>query len=473
LYSNKIKKLKKTTFIFLGLFIIYGSVTENLILLLFPLILISSYKLALKPCWLAYLFILSNVQFLGFIDPESFIRLPGIFKFTDIIFILLCFVFLFDVLKNGYKKPIGDTIYKSISYIVLSFLLIVIIQFVMTYTYYDVPLISTIKVGRGYLYLFVFFYFIQFFNTVEKLKQLIYFLFIVALIQAIFMVFQILGFDFTVSTSIRELGDASDKVTRVYLPAYFYAALCFYIGVSFILSKVLISYKKRLFCITLMIFLSILFSYTRTYWVAIILGMFSIYLFSRKKVKEKIVKKVMIASVILLPVLTIQADGFMAQRFTSIFNEVGSDEGNFIFRFTENPQRIEAFIDNPILGPGFVHSSYAANIFNFIIDTNGLSESQIERALLLQTNDSGLITLLVTFGLAGVTWVISKLLILIKLQRKQCIPIESALRVASLAFIISIWGTSATTYGFTYPDGIVALAIALFIFNFNFGDKGA
>ena len=101
-----------------------------------------------------------------------------------------------------------------------------------------------------------------------------------------------------------------------------------------------------------------------------------------------------------------------------------------------------------------------------------MSDLQIERALILQTNDSGLITLLVNFGSLGVAWVAYKLFVLLQLFRYQIATVSSPIQfnVACLAFIFSIWATCVTTYGFTYPNGIVALALALFLFGENVSD---
>lgn len=474
MYSNKIKHLEKPTFIFLGFFIIYSAATENLFLLLLPLIMISSYKLVSKPKWLAYLFILSNVQFLGFINPENFVRLPGVFKFNDLLFLTLTALYLLDSLKNGFYYPVHNKAAKWVALVILTFVSMVIIQFVITAFRFDLPLVSTLKVGRGYLYLLVYFYFVRFYSDNKSMQQLLYFIVIVCIVQFGMMLFQMAGINLTVNTKIIGLTTDAGNVTRVYLPAYFLALMCFFCSVTLLLSNSLPLRRYFLLIVMSISFLSILLSYTRTYWLALLLGMLIVFLFSNSEVKKKLFKYSVITFVFVIPLLLFKVGAFFIERFSSIFTEVrSSDEGNFIYRFSENPKRLEAFFDNPIFGPGFVHQNYAASLFNFVIDETGLSEAQIERALLLQTNDSGLITLLVSFGLCGVLWVLFKMYILIKLYKEQRLNQHTKniknsmnMQLGMFAFICSVWLTCVTTYGFTYPDGIIALALSLFVFSF-------
>lgn len=417
---------------------------------------------------MAYVFIASNVKFLGFISPESFLRLPGIFKFNDIIFLFIVGIYLIHTLQHGIKFPKHSKPARYIAYLITFFASLVIVQILFTALKFDLPIISTIKVGRGYLYILFYFYLLRFFTTPNDLINLFKFISFMCFIQFIMMLLQISGVDLGTSTIIRELDSNSGGVTRVYIPAYFLTLLTLFISTSLLLSNATPTLRTFLKVAMVISFLSITLSYTRTYWIAMVIGMSIIYLYSERNVKHKIGLYAFVFAVILLPVILLQTDVFIIDRIMSIFNDIGSDEGNFIYRFSENPQRLEAFVDHPIMGPGFVHSSFAATLFNFVIDEHGLSESQIERALLLQTNDSGLITLLVSFGLLGVFWVLAKLIILFKLfsESKGIDRDERSIIIAILAFISTVWLTCTTTYGFTYPDGIVSLALSLFVMTY-------
>ncbi len=455
------------------LYIVFFSLSENIKMLFLPLSLPIAILALSKPKLMGYIFLLANVQFLGITNPETFIRLPGILKFNDLLFLMLAAIYLFDVLKKGFYFPSYNKAAKTLAFIVLFFVAMVIFQFIFTSFRFELPIVSTIKVGRGYLYLLVYFYFVRFYSDGKSMQQLLSFIAIVCGVQFIMMLFQMVGLEVTSNTIIRQLESDVGNVTRVYIPAYFLSLMCFFISISLLLSNSLPSRKNTLLVIVTISFLSILLTYTRTYWFALIIGLAIIFIFSRARIKIDILKYTTMAFFLCIPFFLFQSGGFIVQRFFSIFSEVGSDEGNFIYRFSENPQRLEAFFDNPIFGPGFVHSNYAATLFNFMIDETGLSESQIERALLLQTNDSGLITLLVSFGLCGVLWVFYKMYLLIKLYQEnqhtqpyQCLNCQINIQLGILAFIFSVWLTCTTTYGFTYSDGVVSLALSLFIFSF-------
>ncbi|ALQ54542.1 O-Antigen ligase family protein [Pseudoalteromonas issachenkonii] len=455
-------------------YIAYFALTQNTKMLLLPVAVPIMVAIINKPKLWGYIFLLASVQFLGIINPETFIRLPGVLKFNDLLFLILVTLYLLDSLKNGFYYPVHNKAAKWVAFTVLTFVSMVIIQFVITALRFDLPIVSTIKVGRGYLYLLVYFYFVRFYSDNKSMQQLLYLIVFVCIVQFSLMLFQMLGINLTANTKIIDLTTDAGSVTRVYLPAYFFALMCFFCSVTLLLSNSLPSRKSFILTVMVISFLSILLSYTRTYWLAILLGMLIIFLFSKFEVKKRIFKYSVITFVFVIPILLLKAGTFFVERFSSIFTEVrSSDEGNFIYRFSENPKRLEAFFDNPIFGPGFVHENYAASLFNFVIDETGLSEAQIERALLLQTNDSGLITLLVSFGLCGVLWVLFKMYILIKLYKEQrfnlhTIHIKNSInmQLGMLAFICSVWLTCVTTYGFTYPDGVVALALSLFVFSF-------
>ncbi|MGF1760321.1 O-antigen ligase family protein [Photobacterium sagamiensis] len=448
----------------LSAYVVFFSIAENYKALFIPLLIPLGYFLLQKPKLIAYLFLLSSVRFLGFIDIEDFMNLPGLFKFDDLLFLALISIYFFDVLQRGLQFHKDNYAVRSIAYIVLLFIAMVVVQFVFTSIHYDLPIVSTLKVGRGFLYLLFYFYLLRFFFDSSSSRKLFRFIATLCIIQFIMMLLQISGLNFTKSTTVIELASDNVSVTRVYLTAYFFALLTFFVSVSLLLNKCDQSSRRLLLLIVIFSLSSIILSYTRTYWMAMLIGLIIIFVMSESRVKKNVVYYLCLGFTLFSPFLLMQSDSFIFERFISIFQEVGSDEGNFIYRFSENPQRLEAFIDNPVFGPGFVHSNYATTLFNFNINEQGLSESQIQRALLLQTNDSGLITLLVSFGLVGVFWVLYKFVVLFRLFLIVTGLDDNAraIIIGNISFITAVWLTCTTTYGFTYPDGIVALALSLF-----------
>lgn len=447
-----------------ALLIVTLALSENIKLILLPVVLFSGLWMINKPKLLAFIFILATTDFVGFINPEQFVNLPGVFKFIDLIYLITMLVLAMDVFKNGFFWPARGNKSRAIYTIVLVFFIMVVLQIFATSIRFDLPIISSLKVGRGYFYIIFFFYLNQFFKDENSCCELLMFLVGVCILQFIFLTLQIFGIDIGASNIIRKLDVGNHSVTRVYIPAMFTAMSCFSVSLMLFLERY--DYKNIVKIVLIITLLSLMLSFNRTYWGAVFYSVMLICFFGSPTVSRNALKYGFLSAIFVVPVLLSSDSGsIIFERLISIFSEVGSDEGNFIYRFSENPQRIDAFISNPLLGPGFVHSDYAASIFNFILDLKGLSESQIERALLLQTNDSGWITLLVSFGLIGVLWVIIKKIILIKniiLYSSKLDVFYRSLLIGNSIFVVAIWLSSVTTYGFTYSDGIVSLATSMY-----------
>lgn len=447
-------------------YVAFAAITQNIIMLSAPigaLLLIVSIKL---PRLIGYMFILSSINFLGFFNPETIFHIPGAFKFIDLLYAGLLLVYIIDVLHKKDRTKLISHSAKVIPVIGISLLILVAVQIIITTIRFELPMLSSIKVGRNYLYFFFLFYLIRFFNTERLQRQLISFVFLISLIQFSLLILQQLGINPAASTLIRTLEIGESSVTRVYIPGYFYSLLTLATCLAFLCSS--IKYKRNIifFVLIFTAIASILLSYTRTYWVSAALVFLLCFFLSDKNNKtSRLIYTLMAAVPIIIFLSAFNFSSNLLERFLSIFSDIASGDGNFIYRFTENPRRIEAFLNYPLLGPGFVHSDYAAQLFNFTVNTSGKSDEAIQRALLLQTNDSGLITLLVSFGVIGVLGVLYKIYNILAIYKRSKSYVSSASRtviLGSVSFIIATWMTCATTYGFTYPDGLVSLTIALY-----------
>ncbi|TYW36107.1 O-antigen ligase family protein [Vibrio cholerae] len=460
---NNMIFLKKIIFIAMSFFMViyfsYFSSNLNLIALLFPFSLIMIAFLLFHPKILGCLFILSTVEFVGFINPEEFIRLPGVFKFRDLLFLMMMTMVIADSLLKGWYRIKLDYFSVRIKFIVWSMLGLVFFQLIFTSLRFDLPFISSLKIAREFLYVAVFFFFIRFFPDYKDTIRLLKFISYICVIQFVSMIMQIVGFDIGSTSRVDQLLVGGDYVTRVYIPAYFYAlAAACYCFVSLMVGNVA---SKRY--VTFVLIISIL-SYTRTYWVSLLVCFLILMFLLNKKNAIRMLLYGLILFILLIPISLVKEDSVLADRFSTIFSEIDDTDGNFIYRFSENPQRLEAFIDYPIVGPGFIHPDFAPTTLGFVIDEKGKNEAQIERALMLQTNDSGLITLLVSFGLIGVLWVFAQILLVIKLAKSIKNRANEILYpyIGIVAFMVATWLTCTTTYGFTYYDGIVSMSIALY-----------
>lgn len=450
--------------VLLATYIIYFSVGLNYVAIFFPFLLLGGVYLWRHPKILGYIFILATVDFVGFIDPEKFIRLPGLFKFRDLLYIMMMSILLIDGLRKGWHRWPSNKLSRGCYMLIWGFLALTFVQLILTTLRFNLPLISSLKIAREFFYIAVFFYFARFFSQYNDINELLKFISYICVTQFISMLLQIFGIDIGSISRVDQLLVGDNYVTRVYIPAYFYAlAAACYCCIVLLTSQP----KNKLYIAIILIasLSSVILSYTRTYWVSLLICLILLMLLLQKKYVIKLMRIFFVSLVLVFPIVLFQSASILTERFSTIINEVGDDEGNFIYRFSENPQRLEAFMDYPFIGPGFIHPDFAPKILGFVIDETGKSEAQIQRALMLQTNDSGLITLLVSFGLLGAIWAIAQILVVIKIAQtiKYYGQVIYFPYIGIAAFVVATWLTCVTTYGFTYYDGTVAMAVALYL----------
>ncbi|MBN1354201.1 MAG: O-antigen ligase family protein [Candidatus Omnitrophica bacterium] len=414
-----------------------------------------------------YLFILTSIYFFGCINPEEFIRMPGAFKFTDIMFvltILICALKKGGIVKTAsYSKGVLQQYHlKRIIWLVIS---LAAFQILFTSFKFNLPIISCFKVGRSYLYFFTAIFAMKFFNNKTDEIRILKFIFTVAVIQSALVFLQnIFGnlaiFQYT-KIIAQEIGEG--EVTRVYAPA------SYYIIASFSLSLWMLFFKDKTLPKSVLLFVlaitlpAILLSYNRTFWICttLIVIMPSVLIKGTRLIKYgfSIACAMIIAFAIIAFFQNNRAISFFITRAGTISQEVTTYSGNFAVRFEENKRRLELINEYPILGPGFVHADYAATLFNF------KTTDPRERAALLQTNDSGMITWLVSFGALGVVWVVYLLGYLFRLTQKTIAMkhIKSGIIIGLTAYVWAAWLTSITTTGFTYTRGVVAFSVFVYL----------
>ncbi|MDF4536559.1 hypothetical protein P3491_45370, partial [Vibrio parahaemolyticus] len=175
------------------------------------------------------IFILSTVEFVGFINPEEFIRLPGVFKFRDLLFLMMMTMVISDSILKGWYRIKLDYFSIRIKFIVWSILGLVFFQLIFTSLRFDLPFISSLKIAREFLYVAAFFFFIRFFPDYKDTIRLLKFISYICVIQFVSMIMQIIGFDIGSTSRVDQLLVGGEYVTRVYIPAYFYAlaAACY------------------------------------------------------------------------------------------------------------------------------------------------------------------------------------------------------------------------------------------------------
>ena len=417
-----------------------------------------------------YHFLLVNVSFLGFLNPEVFFRLPGIFKFIDLLF----GIFIVLYILNKYPRKLlafqamkNFRVEKTIKFFLWSIIFFTLFQMGITSFRYDVSLLSCFKIGRHYLYFFTGIIAIDIFSKKADGIKILKFLFFLANLQSVLIILQnILGskFFFLGYTKMISQPIGGAVVQRIYMPAGFYVMAVFIMAFWMFFLQTNIFSKKKLIYTVLLTGIAIFLSYTRTIWVMAFIGvLLPLCLISKKAFLKYIVFSFIIfvfagSSFILLGGKKMD---IIKIRITSIYDEVANYNGNFAIRFEENIARLDLIRKNIILGgPGFVHTDQAPDVFNF----NTVNKNK--RATYVQTNDSGFLTWLLAFGGVGVLWVVLLLKWLLKCTKRaiklQYTEVGAIVGIAS--YIFSVWVTSLTTTGFTYSKGVITLSVLLYIF---------
>jgi hypothetical protein len=223
------------------------------------------------------LFLLSQTQFLGIVDADKLLHLPGVIKFNDIIFLVLV---IWAIYKNhGLKQDTYFNFNKIILFVILYFFLFV--SFSTAFIVNTTPFIDALKVGRFILINFGFYYItISIIRDVNDLKKVWkFFKYYVIILFVIQILSDILGRPFLLDESIilctpYPLGNLN--VFRIYWNV-FPITLVFFFGMYNIISKNCVVFKVSKFEFLISLFL-IIHTFGRNFWAAVLVGIFLYYI---------------------------------------------------------------------------------------------------------------------------------------------------------------------------------------------------
>ena len=420
-----------------------------------------------------YVFILTSVSFFGYFNPEFFLHLPGFFKLIDVLFCIFIALYIIRKYQAKYIERLRprngiSKVAKRLLWLLIGF---TVFQIGLASIKYNVPMIDSFKIGRHYLYFFIGIFAIDFFYDKKSSIKIIKFLFVIAIIQSLLVILQNIfgGIAFLGYTKIIDQVIGEDVVRRIYMPAYFYVMAVFTVSFWMAFLRTNIFSKKYLIFIITITGIAILLSYTRTLWVTAIVSIIFPMALMQKKVFFRYT--ILLLSIVLFMgvVFTFFAGkktDIIKTRTVSILDNVIHYKGTFAVRFEENRKRLELIKQNIILGgPGFVHPYQAPDVFGF------RTLGKLKHSTKVQTNDSGILTWLLAFGVVGVVWVLFLLWWMAKLAKKALhLHEEAGLIVGIASYVVSAWLTSLTTTGFTFSRGVIFLSIALYIFSFFTGE---
>lgn len=378
------------------------SVKKSMLPILMVIGVLYTIVLFTKPIWtfMGCIIILSNC--FGFISDDSF-SLSGAFKLRDLcLFSLFPIIFFNLVVDRKSVKQLQSPLNK---YLII---LLCFIVFIICYTIllYNISFFSTIRLARKYFFYSLFFIFMYYIQNTDDLKQWLKYFFIIAIIGGILFLTQ-----FFLGPNIRILPTllidyqnlAGLYITRIYFKGGMaLLRLCFALSFWLTITCDVKKMKYLYFIATLLFGIVSFLAFSRAGWFMQINIVLIPFFFANSKQKMAVIRLVLIASALSFCfILLVQnlSDFNILSLFSKIIQQIQSayydlihQTGTFGFRLEESAYRIELFLKKPFLGVGFLHHLAAGESY----------KAAFVRDYLVETIDSGLITLLTTMGLGGV-----------------------------------------------------------------------
>ncbi|MCP5462725.1 MAG: O-antigen ligase family protein [bacterium] len=335
---------------------------------------------------------------------------------------------------------------------------------------FEVSLESSIRLARKYLFYLSFFAILYYIQDIADIKKFLFiFIALAVCCSSLFYTQFFVGSRFKIMRYLlmdyQQLGGF--YILRIYL-AGSTPLLCLSFAICFWLTQCYTTQKKVRVFLILSFFLGIalFLCFSRARWVMQFLIIAVPFFFATKYEKAKTLKLTLITACIGFIILIVaQAVGVdflthltkLIQRIESTYYEIIHQTGTFGYRLEDSFQRINMFLKRPLLGVGFLHHLAALES----------PKAAFVKDYLVETIDSGLITLLVTMGLGGVA-VFSIVLIgfftrSIKIIRVNNSPLLRGICLGCLGYIAGATLTFITLPCFTSLNEIpyITLAFAL------------
>jgi hypothetical protein len=414
----------------------------------------------------AVLVLLGAYDFLGFVDPHTFGRIPGIFKLRDLL--LLSTVFVASI-RAFYARRAFSTLGVPPVRAALAYATYVVVVAGYTVAAGHGTLNLALRVAAPYFYYLVMVPVIVFVSSPRKLSVLLVVLLVLSLASQLLMVFPYLAHKpLSPFAGVRWMYVGGVSVPRTYVLSFnlMGAALLCLFGV-YLYSP---SSKTRVLSVLLglAVLSGVILTFGRAFWVGTLGGvsfLFALaYLHSNRrkillrrtmglwlKTSTAAALVVIFLSMIGKEGLLLRSSGLIGQRLASTFSDVAELKGTFGFRLEEGAFRIALFRQNPLLGVGYVHrsSEFAAELPKRDVGTA----------------DSGVITVLAQTGIVGMT--VISLLVILFLKRGLFIfrrlknPLLKGISLGIVSFYVHAIITFAGLTGvvFTHYAGICTMGM--------------
>lgn len=453
--------------ILLSLILAQCTITNYLIPL--TLFLFSIYIFLLIKCpeiGLVIVIIAFN-NFFSLLDPDM-LRVPGFFRIKD-----LFFISAFIPLSLGFYKgtiKFQNTQFRKAIWVILFF---TFLQILNTYFIEHQNLNFTIRQARLYFYYLLYFPLVFLINNEQKFKRFFNLICISGIIYSTLIIIQYFAgtsfiiFKYASAVGTQNLGGID--VTRSYTSGSSFAIItCFYYLYK-TYYKIDNRYINLIICLVTFIG-GVYLGFSRANLFGIISGLFvTIFVFFKFTHKMKIFIYLIISFASMFSIfkgLSYYTDNKFINPIThsiilvtSAADDFINRRGTFEYRLKDSASRIDLFLKNPIMGVGFIHPD--SNLIDVKTRKKG------KRGV--RTNDSGLITLLLDFGLIGLLWLSILTIVFIRICLKNFQyqtfenPINNILVLAMFSYYLSRLFSFLTLTEFVNQTGIAALCVSFLI----------
>jgi len=350
---------------------------------------------------------------LGFIDPDAFLRAPGLFKLKDLVFLSFFLPLLFN--ERWHKRVRFVFRYaRNLIIPILIILFLATLQMLRTSLQYDLPLNTCIMAGRHYwYYAFVLLTAVYLDTSVKRTLVFRLFLVVISALASVVILQTIVieqgGQLFLADTIQVQPGQWGIlNFFRIYIPGEPTLVLGFSMAFWGVFLCKSAREKFGYAALALLCALAILLVNSRMRWVhAILTVMIPAFFLGPHILKagRRLICVSALLAFILLPMFVLSGLGEdlvsgIGSRAFSAWTDFRGKTGTWEYRIEDSRFRIGLIKKHPLFGVGFVHIDYAG-----LFGATGLPEDeQTFPSQGISTTDSGIIALLVDFGAIGVLW---------------------------------------------------------------------
>ena len=359
---------------------------------------LSSKNPTLIPVIISLFIIFLGVRGFNLIPVSIVYLLPGYFRIEDGVFFAMIFTFIYAI----HKKKIQELRSYNFSIFIIIISGLILLNPLLAQLHFGQPYNSGILGYRHWLYYLIFFVFVIFLDSDDRVKKFITFFSLMGILIAVLALVQYKFNNMTIFSSYNNLGQADLDIrlgsSRLNYPIADLGVLIFFMLFS---STFISKARKHLIINILMMTLILLIIYLTQTRMRILGIMFVSFLgiFTMKN------KKILIPSFILVTILLLylnllytllngqyfldHLEEFRSFRLLELsYSELSSVEGNAGLRINQSLHYWEFFKKYPLFGAGTLISQTPLTVkYNFWPST-----------------DVGMFRFLAEFGIAGMLW---------------------------------------------------------------------